>query len=187
MKAYETSTVTLKALLSHPLLQRDKIDETMEAMAEAAADQAEVDQAIRLGGAVVSTASGVAIDENELQEELQQIIIEEKEREEAKMKEQQELERVQKDRAEQEDAENFRQLIENEEYRRSYEGRSRLIQLVEEGRKTPVNSEEDDKVWEERWLAAQAEKVVQAVRNREAEMSQRARWDDENVALPLAS
>lgn len=178
MKAYETSTVTLKALLSHPLLQRDKIDETMEAMAEAAADQAEVDQAIRLGGAVVSAASGAAIDENELQEELQRMINEEKEREEVKMKEQQELERVQK---EQEDAENLRQLIENEE------DRNRLIQLVEEGRKTPVNSQEDDKMWEERWLAAQADKVVQAVRNREAELNQRARWDDENVVIPLTS
>ncbi|KAF9642406.1 hypothetical protein BDM02DRAFT_3264476 [Thelephora ganbajun] len=32
MKLYETSTVTLRTMLSHPSLQRDKIDETMEAL-----------------------------------------------------------------------------------------------------------------------------------------------------------
>ncbi|KAF8589981.1 hypothetical protein K439DRAFT_1644850 [Ramaria rubella] len=73
MKAYETSTMTLRSLLGHPSLQRDKVEATMGAMAEAAADHAEIDEAIRLGG-----------------DELQQII-DKKEREEAEEKEMQAL------------------------------------------------------------------------------------------------
>lgn len=187
MKAYDTSTMTMKALLSHPLLQRDKINETMEAMAEAAADQTEVDQAIRLGGAVMFAASGAAVDEDELQKELQQIIRKEKEREDNESKEQQELELAQGDKVEREDAESFRSPMKNKEYRKSYEGQNSSIRFVEEGRRTPVNIEEDDKVWEERWLAAQAEKAVQSVRSREAELKRQAQWDDANIKIPLAS
>lgn len=180
MKAYETSTATLTNLLTHPLLQRDKINETMEAMAEASADHAEIDQAIRLGGEAVAAAGGATtIDEDELQKELQQMI-EEKEREEAEMKELQELERARKEKAEQEKAEKAvrRQAEERERQRLEEETRERLRQLVEEGRKTPVN-EEEDKVWEERWLAAQAEKAAQSVRDREAEVKRRARWEED--------
>ena len=68
MKNYESSTATLRALLAHPSLQRSKIDETMEALAEANADAKEVDEAIWVGSSV---AAGVAeaVDEDELEEE----------------------------------------------------------------------------------------------------------------------
>jgi charged multivesicular body protein 7 len=69
MKSYESSTVTLRTILAHPSLQRDKIDETMDAMASASADARDVDEAIKIGGDVAAADAG--IDESELEEELQ--------------------------------------------------------------------------------------------------------------------
>jgi charged multivesicular body protein 7 len=69
MKLYESSTATLRTILSHPSLQRDKIDETMEAMAEATADAEDIDDAIRTGGPVY--------DDDELEGELRALIKEE--------------------------------------------------------------------------------------------------------------
>jgi len=71
MKSYESSTLTLRAILSHPSLQRDKIDATMDAMAEASADAREVDEAIKVGG---EGAIGVDVDEGELEEELNRLV-----------------------------------------------------------------------------------------------------------------
>ena len=68
MKSYESSTVTLRAILAHPSLQRSSIDTTMEALAEANSDAREVDDAVRLGGDI---ALGVddAVDDMELERE----------------------------------------------------------------------------------------------------------------------
>ncbi|KZT26511.1 hypothetical protein NEOLEDRAFT_1177512 [Neolentinus lepideus HHB14362 ss-1] len=71
MRSFETSTATLKSILSHPSLQREKIDETMDVMAAATADAQEVDAAIRLGGDMVQAELGV--DEDELEKELEQM------------------------------------------------------------------------------------------------------------------
>ncbi|KAH9935034.1 uncharacterized protein B0H18DRAFT_1082745 [Fomitopsis serialis] len=49
MKSYESSTATLRAILAHPSLQREKVDETMDAMASANADAKEIDDAIHMG------------------------------------------------------------------------------------------------------------------------------------------
>ena len=49
MKQYESSTATLRMLLSHPSLQREKVDETLEALAEVNAEQRELDETIRMG------------------------------------------------------------------------------------------------------------------------------------------
>ncbi|KDQ60963.1 hypothetical protein JAAARDRAFT_125410 [Jaapia argillacea MUCL 33604] len=68
MKSYETSTSTLRAILSHPSLQKERIDETMDAMAAATADAREVDDAIRMGGDMAQTELG--IDDDELEAEL---------------------------------------------------------------------------------------------------------------------
>jgi charged multivesicular body protein 7 len=70
MKLYESSTVTLRAVLAHPSLQRDKIDETMEAMADATADAQDVDDAIREGGMIVRNE----IDEGALEAELKALV-----------------------------------------------------------------------------------------------------------------
>ncbi|KDQ33453.1 hypothetical protein PLEOSDRAFT_21087 [Pleurotus ostreatus PC15] len=76
MKSYASSTTTLRTLLSHPSLQRDKIDETMDAMASANSDAKEVDDAIRIGGdiALGLNTPGEGIDEGELEEELKMLM-----------------------------------------------------------------------------------------------------------------
>lgn len=180
MKAYETSTMTLKSLLAHPALNRDKINETMEAMAEATADHAEVEAAINLGGEGVAVAAGMTIDEDALQAELQQMV-EEKEKEEMEMKEMEALEKARKEQARLEiqgrEAEEREQQTEKQH--KEAEERERKRILVESGRATPVSGEEEQQ-WEERWLVAQAEKVAQAHRDREAETKRRARWEVED-------
>ncbi|KAF9647573.1 hypothetical protein BDM02DRAFT_3187906 [Thelephora ganbajun] len=50
MKLYESSTLTLYTILSHSSLQRDKIDEMMDALHSATEDGEEVDLTIRLAG-----------------------------------------------------------------------------------------------------------------------------------------
>lgn len=72
MKSYESSTSTLRNILAHPSLQRDKIDETMDAMASASADAKDVDDAIRMGGDMAAAEAG--IDESELEDELQALV-----------------------------------------------------------------------------------------------------------------
>ncbi|CAE6516638.1 unnamed protein product [Rhizoctonia solani] len=75
MKAYETSTATLKELLADPRLQREHIDQTMENMADTLADHNEVEEAIALG-----TVPSDPAEDDELARELQQLV-EENERE----------------------------------------------------------------------------------------------------------
>jgi len=70
VKTYESSTATLRALLAHPSLQRDAVDRTLEALADANADARELDEAVRSG---MDVASGVEVppeDDEEIQAEL---------------------------------------------------------------------------------------------------------------------
>ncbi|KAJ7632803.1 Snf7-domain-containing protein [Roridomyces roridus] len=69
MKTYESSTATLRTILSHPSLQKDSIEKTMDALAEANADAKEVDEAIRIGGDV-ALGIDAAIDDADIEEEL---------------------------------------------------------------------------------------------------------------------
>ncbi|KAJ6597081.1 Snf7-domain-containing protein [Mycena vulgaris] len=72
MKLYESSTATLRSILSHPSLHKDSIDKTMDAMAEANADAKEVDEAIRIGGDV-ALGIDAAFDDAEFEEELKRL------------------------------------------------------------------------------------------------------------------
>ncbi len=72
MKSYESSAATLRAILAHPLLQRDRIDETMDAMASANADARDIDEAIRIGTDVAQAETG--IDDAELEAELNALV-----------------------------------------------------------------------------------------------------------------
>ena len=84
MKSYESSTATLRAILSHPSLRRDNIDETMEAMAQASEDARDVQEAIKVGGDV---AMGVGdVDEAELERELGLLVGEIDEQEQERLK-----------------------------------------------------------------------------------------------------
>ena len=79
MKTYEKSTTTLQALLNHPSLQRERIEETMDALAAANATAREVDDAIKIG----SDMAAAEIDDSDLEAELKELVKEvEKEKEE---------------------------------------------------------------------------------------------------------
>ncbi|KAF5365191.1 hypothetical protein D9758_005328 [Tetrapyrgos nigripes] len=77
LKTYESSTSTLRSILSHPSLQRESIEKTMDALAEANADAKEVDEAVRIGGDVALGVEDI-VDESELEAELRGLIEEEK-------------------------------------------------------------------------------------------------------------
>ncbi|KAF9791219.1 hypothetical protein BJ322DRAFT_436391 [Thelephora terrestris] len=71
MKLYESSTVTLRTILSHPSLQRNKIDETMDALHSATEDAKDVDLTIRLAGEAEQAAT---IDDDEIERELRALV-----------------------------------------------------------------------------------------------------------------
>lgn len=73
MRSYESSTATLREILSHELLQRDKIDETMDALASANADACEVDGAIQLGAEMAQADADM--DDGALEAELQALVL----------------------------------------------------------------------------------------------------------------
>ncbi|KAJ9107977.1 hypothetical protein QFC20_003662 [Naganishia adeliensis] len=83
MRAYESSTAALKNVLSHPSLQRDHVDATMDALAETMADQQEIDDAIQSGGQLAVSASGLEADEDELARELEGLVKERDEEDKA--------------------------------------------------------------------------------------------------------
>ena len=90
MKAYETSTATLKDLLADPRLQHDHIDQTMENMADALADHREVEEAIALGGVPTDP-----VEDDELAKELEALVEEnERESKEAEKSKEREAERA---------------------------------------------------------------------------------------------
>ncbi|EJU05330.1 hypothetical protein DACRYDRAFT_46449 [Dacryopinax primogenitus] len=74
MRAYETSTLTMKKLLEDPRLQREYVDDTLESMAEVLADYEEVEEATKLGGERVRLAAGREADESEIEEELDDLV-----------------------------------------------------------------------------------------------------------------
>ena len=56
MRMYESSTATLHAILAHPSLRRESIDQTLDALAEANTDAKEIDDAVRIGADVALNA-----------------------------------------------------------------------------------------------------------------------------------
>ncbi|KAI0032209.1 Snf7-domain-containing protein [Vararia minispora EC-137] len=82
MKSYESSTATLRALLAHPSLQRESVDKTLDAIANANADAREIDDAIRVGGDIAASEAGATVDDDEIAAELASLAAEEREKEE---------------------------------------------------------------------------------------------------------
>ncbi|QRV85940.1 vacuolar-sorting protein SNF7 [Ceratobasidium sp. AG-Ba] len=94
MKAYETSTATLKGLLADPRLRRERVDQTMDNMAEALADHKEIEDAIALDGALSDPA-----EDEDLAKELQALVEEsERENKEAQVTKEAELERAREEK-----------------------------------------------------------------------------------------
>ena len=73
MKSYDSSAITLRTILAHPSLQRDSIDKTMDALAEANLDAREVDDAVRVGGDVALGTDGI-VDDDELEAEWKALV-----------------------------------------------------------------------------------------------------------------
>ena len=73
MKSYDSSATTLRTILAHPSLQRDSIDKTMDALAEANLDAREVDDAVRMSGDVALGVDGI-VDDDELEAELKALV-----------------------------------------------------------------------------------------------------------------
>ena len=72
MQTYESSTATLRAILAHPMLQKEKIEETMDAMAEANAEAREIESEINIG---LDAAQGEGTaDDADIEEELNELI-----------------------------------------------------------------------------------------------------------------
>jgi charged multivesicular body protein 7 len=94
MKSYESSTATLRALLAHPSLQRDKVEETMDALQNANADARDIYDAIRVGGDIMLNEAGVQLDDDELEAELESLAHAEREKEEMVRIESKQSERV---------------------------------------------------------------------------------------------
>ncbi|TYJ53251.1 hypothetical protein B9479_006118 [Cryptococcus floricola] len=92
MSAYETSTSTLTQILAHPSLSPDYVAQTTDALADAMADQSEIDDAVRVGGEVAMGSRRVEVDEDDLADELAALVEEEKRAEEKKVSEKREKE-----------------------------------------------------------------------------------------------
>ncbi|RSH92455.1 hypothetical protein EHS25_008871 [Saitozyma podzolica] len=113
MSAYSTSTTTLSHILRNPKLDAEYIASTTDALSEALADAHEIDEAVRIGGkiAVGAAGGGGELEEEELREELEGMVREEKERqareerEERERQERQEREKREKEQKEQKERE----------------------------------------------------------------------------------
>ncbi|KAK8847685.1 hypothetical protein IAR55_005544 [Kwoniella newhampshirensis] len=178
MTAYETSTATLSSVLSHPSLSLDRIAETTDALAEAMADQEEIDQAVRLGGEVAMGSKRVEVDEEDLAAELEGLVQEETIRAAAesakKQAEEEERKRVAK-------AAEFAQLQEENKVRSepAVDGSD----SAPTGQKTigasnNVKKSTEEGVWETRYEEAQARKKEETQR---AE-GERLKRDENRVA-----
>ena len=69
---YESSTATLRAVLAHPSLQRESIDQTLDALAEANTNAKEIEDAVRIGADVALNVD--QIDDEDVEMELTKLI-----------------------------------------------------------------------------------------------------------------
>ncbi|KAH9161343.1 Snf7-domain-containing protein [Lactarius sanguifluus] len=76
VKAYESSTATLRALLAHPSLQRDAVERTFDALADANTDARELDDAVRSGMDLAVGMGASPEDEDEINAELAALVAE---------------------------------------------------------------------------------------------------------------
>ncbi|KAG8945654.1 hypothetical protein FRC04_000615 [Tulasnella sp. 424] len=188
MKAYDTSARTLRAVLQNPLLQQESIEATMERMSDVLADHKEIEDAIKLGNDLAASSAGAPeADDEELKDELEMLIEEQrKEEEEEKEKERVRLEEKrkaeEKERRVREEAERKRERERKakEEAEVSRREEEEVRRKLEEVHVSPAADPRKD--WEKRYDEAQVEKTAQALRDREAELKTRERWEKERVA-----
>lgn len=167
MKAYETSTATLKDVLSHPSLQRDHIDTTMDALAETMADQQEIDDAIQSGGQLAVSASGFEADDEELAKELEGLIIEQQE-------EVKEKTRATEAQAQEREVAQGMAALKPASKTPSPSAASNPDQSAS-GRQDVEKPDERDKAWEAVYEEAQARRAAEAARAQEGRLKKEAK------------
>jgi charged multivesicular body protein 7 len=190
MKAYETSTATLKALLSHPSLQRDHVDNVMESMADTLADHAEIEEAIKLGGESARTAAGVPdVDQAELHKELEGLIeLEKQEKDDAAIKERhhiqeqeaREREEQLRQRREEEDRKATANRVSDVQSPMRAVGSTPLASTKQRGPRGGVDADVPE--WEKRYAQGQVERKAQRMKDAEVERAKRAKWDETDQA-----
>lgn len=189
MKAYDTSARTLRAVLQNPLLQQESIESTMERMSDVLADHKEIEDAIKLGNDLAASSAGAPeADDEELKDELEMLIEEQRKEEEAEK----EKERVRLEEKRKAEEEKERRAREEAERKRERERKAKeeaetarreeeeVRRKLEEVHVSPAADPRKD--WEKRYDEAEVEKTAQALRDREAELKTRERWERERVA-----
>ncbi|WWC59757.1 uncharacterized protein I303_102319 [Kwoniella dejecticola CBS 10117] len=182
MAAYETSTSTLRSVLSHPSLSPDKISATTDALAEAMADQEEIDQAVRIGGELATGSKRVEVDEDDLAAELAELVEEEK----AAQAEARAAEEAKAKAAEEANREMERQDAKKaaEEARQQHQGSSFLaeghpgIQQSDSESRISIDLESIDKTdeeWRNRYEDAQHRKEAEARRSQDEQLRKEER------------
>jgi charged multivesicular body protein 7 len=166
MKAYETSTATLKTVLSHPSLQRDHIDTTMDALSETMADQQEIDDAIQSGGQLAVSAAGMEADEDELAKELEGLV---KEREE-EVKEQQRNEAQDQERELAQRMAALKPLAATPPQSQPSKPAENAVEREEPSTTSPA-----DEAWEAVYEEAQARRSAEAARAQEGRLKKEAK------------
>ena len=80
MEAYQTSSKVLRDLLSHPSLQRDNVERTMNRLSDALADHADIERAMAEEGELVGGVVGLSTtdDEEALDAELATLAMDDK-------------------------------------------------------------------------------------------------------------
>lgn len=191
MKAYDTSAKTLKTVLQNPLLQVSSIEDTMERMSDALADHKEIEDAIGLANEDAMAAAGVEpIDEKELQDELDALVQEQKaEVEKNKLQlEKNEIAKRERERDEAEAEEAREGVVKTITEEKQKQQVSILASQDEPTRTASTTSlssttkgdaslDSQSASWGRQYEAARAEKAAQAIRDREAELRIRDRWD----------
>ena len=87
ISAYQSATSSLKSLLADPRLQIDQVEDTMDQLQNAIADQKEIEDIITEGG---NQVAGLGAIEDEIKEELR-IMQEEADMEKARKREEEEI------------------------------------------------------------------------------------------------
>jgi charged multivesicular body protein 7 len=169
MQAYETSTATLKSVLSHPSLQRDHIETTMDALAESMADQQEIDDAIQSGGQVAVAAGAAAgvesVDEDALQKELEGLVIEREREREVEEREERKVKLLQAAEEKKQERELVDRLaaLKPRQEEGDVESPSAGPDSALSGRKATADAQ-NGAAWEAVYEQAQARKVAEAAR-----------------------
>ncbi|WWC68242.1 uncharacterized protein I206_102165 [Kwoniella pini CBS 10737] len=182
MSAYETSTITLKSILSNPSLSIEKIENTTNLLAEVIADQEEIDQAIKIGGELSMNEKRIEIDEEELVSELAELVKEEKVLQD-KVKEQEKAEPDKRKKEKQDLIEQIKRKEEKEREKQETEEMKNQAKVNNLSSLTSQNTGElnkfnDDEEWERRYQDAQIRKEAEIQRS----LDERLRKEEKRIA-----